>query len=134
MIYKPLTNNSTPLIIEDIREYLKEDLPSQVKIDTGDLAHLIGEIERLKKGYCELKEKCNKGECDCTHEEYNGMCEQNIKMDLEIERLNSIIKYTDSWIDRTIETIKQQPSEDDTWILERLNGIKQCLLQGSDKE
>lgn len=46
------------------------------------------EIERLKQGYCELKEKCNKGECDCTHEEYNNMCEENIKMDLEIERLN----------------------------------------------
>ena len=51
----------------------------------------------------------------------------------EIERLNNIIKHTDSWIDRTIEIIKQQPSEDDTWILERLNGIKQCL-KGSDKE
>ena len=56
----------------------------------------------------------------------------------EIERLNNIIKHTDSWIDRTIvektiKIIKQQPSEDDTWILERLYGIKQCL-QGVDKE
>ena len=50
------------------------------------------EIADLEKGYCELKEKCNKGECDCTHEEYNGMCEENIKMDLEIERLNNEIK------------------------------------------
>ena len=49
----------------------------------------------------------------------------------EIERLNNIIKHTDSWIDRTIEIIKQQPSENDTWILERLNGIKQCL-KGSE--
>ena len=56
--------------------------------------------------------------------------EENYK---EIERLNNIIKHTDSWIDRTIEIIKQQPSEDDTWILERLNGIKQCL-KGADKE
>ena len=45
------------------------------------------EIADLEKGYCELKEKCNKGECDCTHEEYNNMCEENIKMDLEIKRL-----------------------------------------------
>lgn len=51
----------------------------------------------------------------------------------EIGRLNNVIKHADSWIDRTIEVIKQQPSEDDTWILERLNGIKQCL-RGSDKE
>lgn len=56
-----------------------------------------------------------------------------IEKDIEIARLNNIIKHTDSWIDRTIEIIKQQPSEDDTWILERLNGIKQCL-KGSDKE
>lgn len=47
------------------------------------------EIERLKKGYCPIKEKCNKGECDCTNEEYNQMCEENIKLDLEIERLRS---------------------------------------------
>ena len=45
----------------------------------------------------------------------------------EIKRLNNIIEHTDIWIDRTIEIIKQQPSEDDTWILERLNSIKQCL-------
>lgn len=51
--------------------------------------------------------------------------------DKEIERLNNIIEHTDIWIDRTIEIIKQQPSEDDTWILERLNGIKQCL-KGSE--
>ena len=62
--------------------------------------------------------------------EYN---EEVQKQQQEIKRLNNIIKHTDSWIDRTIEIIKQQPSEDDTWILERLNGIKQCL-KGSDKE
>lgn len=130
--------------IEDIKEF--EDIDTyygvselveevfQDRVETHK--HLVTtnkEIERLKKGYCELKEKCNKGECDCTHEEYNGMCEQNMKMDLEIERLNNIIKRTDSWIDRTIEIIKQQPSEDDTWILERLKGIKQCL-KGVDEE
>lgn len=61
--------------------------------------------------------------------EYN---EEVQKQQQEIKRLNNIIKHTDSWIDRTIEIIKQQPSEDDTWILERLNGIKQCL-KGVDK-
>ena len=59
------------------------------------------------------------------------LCAKIEEKDMEIERLNNIIKHTDSWIDRTIEIIKQQPSEDDTWILERLNGIKQCL-KGSD--
>ena len=56
---------------------------------------------------------------------------EKINAEQEIERLNNIIKHTDSWIDRTIEIIKQQPSENDTWILERLNGIKQCL-KGSE--
>ena len=64
--------------------------------------------------------------------QYNGGLARDfekywIAKDKEIEKLNNIIKHTDSWIDRTIEIIKQQPSEDDTWILERLNGIKQCL-------
>ena len=42
------------------------------------------EIERLKNGYCELKVKCNNGECDCTNEEYDGMVEGNIKLSLEL--------------------------------------------------
>ena len=58
--------------------------------------------------------------------------DNHINCNKEIERLNNIIKHTDSLIDRTIEIIKQQPSEDDTWILERLNSIKHCL-KGSDK-
>lgn len=57
-----------------------------------DIGYLLEEIERLQKGYCELKEKCNNGECDCTHEEYNSMCEANIKLENKIERLNNDIK------------------------------------------
>lgn len=45
------------------------------------------EIKRLNKGYCELKEKCNKGECDCTQEEYDSMCEENLKLSLKIDEL-----------------------------------------------
>lgn len=29
-----------------------------------------------------------------------------------------------NFVDRTIEIVKQQPTGDDEWILERLNGIK----------
>ena len=36
-------------------------------------------------------------------------------------------------IDLVIELIKQQPTGDDTWILNKLNGFK-YLLQGEDKE
>ena len=42
----------------------------------------------------------------------------------ELERLNNIINCIDNFVDRTIEVIKQQPSDNDEWILERLNGIK----------
>ena len=42
----------------------------------------------------------------------------------ELERLNNIINRIDNFVDRTIEVIKQQPSDNDEWILERLNGIK----------
>ena len=52
---------------------------------------LEDEIERLKNGYCELKVKCNNGECDCTNEEYDGMVESNIKLSLKIDKLNNII-------------------------------------------
>lgn len=38
-----------------------------------------------------------------------------------------------SWTNRIIEIIKQQPSENDTWILDNLHSIK-YLLQRSDKE
>ena len=64
---------------------------------------------------------------DRAEDEYQKLKDKVIEQGLEIERLNNIIEHTDIWIDRTIEIIKQQPSEDDTWILERLNGIKQCL-------
>ena len=43
---------------------------------------------------------------------------------VEIDRLNNVINRINSFIDRTIEVIKQQPSDNDEWILERLNGIK----------
>lgn len=45
----------------------------------------------------------------------------------EIDRLNNIINQIDNFVDRTIEIIKQQPTGDDEWILERLNGIKYLI-------
>lgn len=55
------------------------------------------------------------------------------KAEDEIERLNNIINRIDSFVDRTIEVIKQQPTGDDEWILERLNGIKYLIeLKDSD--
>ena len=47
----------------------------------------------------------------------------------EYQQLKNRIDKALSWTNRIIEIIKQQPSEDDTWILENLHSIK-CLLQG----
>lgn len=47
------------------------------------------ENKRLKNGYCELKIKCNNGECDCTNEEYDGMLQTNMKLSLEIDKLTA---------------------------------------------
>lgn len=52
------------------------------------------------------------------HQKLNG------ELRKEIQRLNNIINLIDNFVDRTIEVIKQQPTGDDEWILERLNGIK----------
>lgn len=45
----------------------------------------------------------------------------------ELNRLNNIINRIDNFVDRTIEVIKHQPSDNDEWILERLNGIKHLI-------
>ena len=55
------------------------------------------------------------------------------ELEKEIERLNNIINRIDNFVDRTIDVIKQQPTGDDEWILERLNGIKYLIeLKDSD--
>lgn len=54
---------------------------------------------------------------------------------LEIDRLNNIINRIDNFVDRTIEVIKHQPSDNDEWILERLNGIKHLIeLKENNKD
>ena len=40
---------------------------------------------KLRNGYCEIKEKCNKGECDCTNEEYESMAQANMKLRLLLD-------------------------------------------------
>ena len=56
--------------------------------------------------------------------------EQINQKDKEIERLNKIIYLIKNNIDITIQIIKEQPTGNDEWLLERLNGIKNI---GSDK-
>jgi DNA repair ATPase RecN len=65
--------------------------------------------------------------------------EENEKVNKELDYADNYNIYLISKIDnaksltnRTIEIIKQQPSGNDEWILERLNGINYCL--GGDEE
>ena len=83
------------------------------------------ENERLKNGYCELKVKCNNGECDCTNEEYDGMVQANMKNYLLLEDYKSRI---DKAI-RTLETLKGSARwERHLYEVDKLLNI----LQGSD--
>ena len=63
-------------------------------------------IEKLKNGYCKLKVKCNNGECDCTNEEYDGMVKSNIKLSLEVGRLNNIINELERSLLEKVNAVK----------------------------
>lgn len=49
----------------------------------------------------------------------------------QVQKQKEVIDKTINAIDLVIELIKQQPTEDDRWILDRLNGFKIIL---EDKE
>lgn len=57
---------------------------------------------------------------------------QQKDIELELIDYKSRNEKAKSLTNRTIEIIKQQPSGNDEWILERLNGINYCL--GGDEE
>ena len=78
-------------IIDKLLDYIT-NLQEDVRVGKEIIAEYKEENERLKNGYCELKVKCNNGECDCTNEEYDGMVESNMKLSLEVDRLNNIIE------------------------------------------
>ena len=58
----------------------------------------------LRNGYCEIKEKCNKGECDCTNEEYESMAQANMKLRLLLDDYKTRI-------DKAIRLIKEAKKE-----------------------
>ena len=76
----------------------------------------------LKREYIELQDTLKDREeyCDKLEEYRESILKENKKYK---EVLDKIKENTE----RTIEIIKQQPTEDDTWILERLNGNLKIL-------
>ena len=55
-----------------------------------------------------------------------------LELDHEYQMLAKRVEKAIENIDLVIELIKQQPTEDDTWILNKLNGFK-YLLNGGDE-
>lgn len=95
---------------------------------------LLEEIERLKEDM-KIKDDYISINYNKDTKEYTLDRKNYYKIN---KRLNERIDYKSknekakSLTNRTIEIIKQQPSGNDEWILERLNGINYCL--GGDEE
>jgi len=121
--------------IKRLKEQLNDEIDDELK-QSEIMVKQQNEIERLNKGYCELKEKCNKGDCDCTNEEYNSMCEENIKMDLEIERLNKGINEIIQYINLLELGSDHEETYNKDGYLVDVYDIEKMLVEliGSDKE
>ena len=50
-----------------------------------------------------------------------------MKLEEELQQKENIIKEVRNWINSTIDIIKQQPTGNDEWILERLNSFISLL-------
>lgn len=51
-------------------------------------------------------------------------------LEQKLEQKENIIKEVRNWINSTIDIIKQQPTGNDEWILERLNSFISLLDKG----
>lgn len=98
----------------------------KVSFKLEDFPMVIEEMEKLLQENKQLKEenKDLKRTCELFS---NSLWSGDLKR--AEERIDKAIKY----IDITIEIIKQQPTEDDSWILDKLNGFK-IILKGEENE
>ena len=140
---KKLADHITNL--QEENEHLKmqvECLLSKDKPKDKMIEKLALENEKLKNGYCELKIKCNNGECDCTNEEYNGMVQANMKLSLEIDKLTA---ESTEWENKFYELQEENERLKDTMAkIKDLNTMQYLrddifkdylreILQGEDK-
>lgn len=116
---------------EEIKFDLDGDIIMQIEMDSymkyndtiASMNDHLGEIY----GYSDVRdteEAQLKYEKELAYKAIKDLQQKVEQLMLEIDRLNNIINRIDSFVDRTIEVIKQQSTGDDEWILERLNGIK----------
>ena len=97
----------------------------------------IGELDGVKiilspEAYAEAKKQKLIEENERLTRSVVSYDETLLKRNSEYEDYKSRNEKAKSLTNRTIEIIKQQPSGNDEWILERLNGINYCL--GGDEE
>lgn len=109
-------NEEIKEILKEIKEYLN------AKPFTIDMNSVI----TIKEFNLLLDYITNLQAIEQEHQKLNG------ELRKENKEYKSRIDKALYWTNRIIEIIKQQPSEDDTWILENLHSIK-YLLQGSDR-
>lgn len=83
--------------------------------------------------YCDYVSKCSKiceyGSIMCKlKRSFPKIVDKSYEqLQKENEKQKEIIDETINAIDLVIELVKQQPTEDDRWILDRLNGFKIIL-------
>lgn len=134
--YKPTINRREALynyitnLQQELKIMIKDDERSQETI-----IRLTKENEKLKNGYCELKVKCNNGECDCTNEEYEGMVQANMKLSLEIDdyksRCKKAIEYINNNKHLSMFADCREPEEDWNYDLEcSANDLLNILQNG----
>ena len=70
---------------------------------------------------------------DQLKDKVHDLYDENKELKQEIERLNNVINITKNNIEITMQIIKEQPTGNDEWLIERLNGINK-ILKGVDKE
>lgn len=70
-------------------------------------------------------------ECSSLESKLSNEIIKNEHLEQQVKKQKEVIDKTTNAIDLVIELIKQQPTEDDSWILDRLNGFKIIL---EDKE
>ena len=108
------------------------------------ITKLLSEInEKLKqlneicesKDYFQHLEKVLKQLNETNEEQRQIISSLNAKIKEKNKVLNKIIDLIKNNIDITIQIIKEQPTGNDEWIIERLNGIRNIgERKGSDKE
>lgn len=123
--------------IELINKGYCDDCNNLNCIDNFPHKKIAKAIEELQKENQQLKEKNKlefndfikfKKEQEDRHlEKTNKLIKEKYQLKKQLKQRDEVIDATIDDINLVIELVKQQPTENDTWILERINGFKYIL-------